>query len=112
LLIRFLVKIFCVNKSARLLVGRGGFVVLEGYCDSVSAEAVSYFVVYSGVASSVAAMPYTLQFPVRQVPADQLRVAGDQVEGQLGLGGVKLSDEVEKSFSNADALIIRQNHQS
>jgi hypothetical protein len=60
----------------------------------------------------MAAMSYALNFPFVQVAFDQLRIACDEVEGQIHLRSVKLSNEVQQAFSDAYALIIWQDHES
>jgi hypothetical protein len=51
-------------------------------------------------------------FPVVHVSANYLRVASENVEGYSRLQGVELSDEVQQSFSDADALVIGQHNKS
>ena len=65
-----------------------------------------YFVVYSGVAFSFACVSVAGDSPVFHVSADDLGVAGEDVEGDFCLGGVKVCYEVEEPFANADALVV------
>lgn len=59
--------------------------ILQGNGYAFSAKAVSYFVVYSCVTSSPARMSISGYFPVFHVSANDLRVAGQDIERYLGL---------------------------
>ncbi len=60
----------------------------------------------------MAAIPNTLHSPVTQVSANQLRIASNQIEGQINLRRVELSDKIKQTLPNAYALVIRQDYQS
>ena len=55
-------------------------------------------------------MPRTHDFPISQAAADQLGIAGYNVEGSLSLAIIEVRNEIQQSFSNANALVVRQNH--
>jgi hypothetical protein len=56
-------------------------------------------------------MSTPLHTPTLHVAANDLWVAGNDIEGCLCLGSVELRYEVEKSLAQANALVIRQNHE-
>jgi len=60
----------------------------------------------------MAAVPHAFDFPVVQVSAYELGVAGDEVEGQIHLRSVELCHKVQETFSHANALVVRQNHKA
>ena len=66
----------------------GNILKRNGY--AVSTQTISYFVVYSCVAVTLACMSKTLYFPVTVVCAYDLGVARDDVEGYFCLGTVEL----------------------
>ena len=68
---------------------------------------MSYFIVYSCVASSPARVPKTGYFPVSHVSTDDLRVTCQDIKWNFCLGSIEFGYEVEESFAYADSLIVR-----
>jgi hypothetical protein len=68
--------------------------IFQGNGYSFSAKAISYFVVNSCVAVSLACMSKTIYFTVIHVSAYDLRVTNQDEEGDFRLGRIKFCNEV------------------
>jgi hypothetical protein len=60
----------------------------------------------------VTAVPNALDNPVAQVSPHKLRIARYQVKRQLRLGSIKVSGEIQESFADPYALIVRQHYKT
>jgi len=57
-------------------------------------------------------MPNTLNNPTAQISTNQLRIARNQIERQIQLRSIELSNKIQQTLSNPYALVIRQNNET
>jgi hypothetical protein len=60
----------------------------------------------------MATMPNTFNNPTAQISTNQLRIACNQIERQIQLRSIKLSNKIQQTLSNPYALVIRQNNET
>ena len=70
-------------------------------------QAISQVPIHTRILKPNSCMANTLDLPVFKVAAYNLRVASHNEERHPRLRSVELCDEIQQSFADADALVIR-----